>query len=650
MSLEEVIRHLVEISSKQQALTEQLTARQDRLEQQLHQVAGRIPLPEVSAHHHITKLSDLDDIDAYLHTFEVIAERECWPKENWARMLAPFLTGEAQRAYFALETPQNEDYKALKKEILARMGLSTISAAQQFSQWSYDEKQPVRTQAAQLSRLGRLWLLGGDPSAVQVAEKVMVEKMMRALPRHLRTLTSMRNPGSLATLVEAVELAEAHVARDMGERAALPTRRVNTPWRPVEGTSRPDSRPAVPSPMDEPMPTEPTMYSTPALTAGCVVHRNIPPEAPTRKVRIGGKTQTATLDTGSAITLVHPKTLKYQHEGKGRIPITCVHGDTRHVTAQRVTIAAKPGSWRIEVGVVPDLPVPLLLGRDWPGFDELLTHHHALSARPKKKSKTRAHRDRKPVLMTTESDRGGESSTSSKLYFDLFQQITAGGDFGRAQREDKTLKHCWSQVRRIDGKKRLPSPHPLPHFVEKNGLLYCVAERRGKKKALLVIPRTKRETVLDWAHTHPRIGHLGAGNTMKRVRDRFHWPDLDGEVKRYCQACNTCQRTSPQRSTPSPLIPSPIMNVPFTHTGMYVITPPLNTLTLFCRNPRTRTTLRGGGCSEYTGTTSPWSRIHPSWHLIHTGSISAGANQEETHISQPHTRGGRASFFHDSLR
>ncbi|XP_073809816.1 uncharacterized protein [Danio rerio] len=431
MSIEEVVRHLAEISRRQQVITEQLTARQDRMEQQLRQAAGSSQFSEVSAHRFITKLSDLDDIDAYLHTFEVIAERERWPKESWARMLAPFLTGEAQRAYFALETPKNDDYKALKKEILARMGLSNISAAQQFSQWSYDDKKLVRTQAANLSRLGRLWLLGGDPTAVQVAEKVVIEKIMRALPKRLRTLTSMRNPDSLAALVEAVELAEAHVARETGERAALPPRRVNAPWRPVEGTTRPGSRPAVPSPVDEPMPTEPTSHSTPAWMAGCVVHRNVPPEAPTRKVCIDGKTQTATLDTGSAITLVHPKTLKYHQEGKSRIPITCVHGDTRHVPSQKVTIATKSGSWRIEVGVVPDLPVPLLLGRDWPGFDDLLTHHQARSARAKKNSKGRAQRDRQTALMATESDRGGESS-SANLYYDLFQQITAGGDFGRA--------------------------------------------------------------------------------------------------------------------------------------------------------------------------------------------------------------------------
>lgn len=61
-------------------------------------------------HHHLTKLSNLDGIDAYLHTFEVIERREIWPKSDWVKIIAPFLTRESQWAYFALEAPHNDDY------------------------------------------------------------------------------------------------------------------------------------------------------------------------------------------------------------------------------------------------------------------------------------------------------------------------------------------------------------------------------------------------------------------------------------------------------------------------------------------------------------------------------------------------------------
>ncbi len=33
---------------------------------------------------------------------------------------------------------------------------------------------------------------------------------------------------------------------------------------------------------------------------------------------------------------------------------------------------ANPGTWQVELGILKDRPVPVLLGRDWPGFEELL--------------------------------------------------------------------------------------------------------------------------------------------------------------------------------------------------------------------------------------------------------------------------------------
>ncbi len=50
-------------------------------------------LPKMTAH---------DDVEAFLQMLENTAVREGWESEDWARLLAPLLTGEAQRAYFAL--------------------------------------------------------------------------------------------------------------------------------------------------------------------------------------------------------------------------------------------------------------------------------------------------------------------------------------------------------------------------------------------------------------------------------------------------------------------------------------------------------------------------------------------------------------------
>ncbi len=223
-----------------------------------------------------------------------------------------------------------------------------------------------------------------------------------------------------------------------------------------------------------------------------------------------------------------------------------------------------------------DLPVPVLIGRDWPGFDRLLaslTQPASPGRGRRKRAPTKRHHQR-PILLASDSGRDGESpSQNPNLFFDVFQQVTGGGSFGREQREDDRLKHCWAQVRILDGKEVQPGPHPLPHFVVQKGLLYCVAQRRGEEKLLLVVPRTKTETVLELAHSHPMAGHLGPANTVQRIRDRFHWPGMDAEVKLFCQACPTCQVTSPRKPPPSPLIPLPIIEVPFERIGMDLVGP-----------------------------------------------------------------------------
>ncbi len=127
-----------------------------------------------------------------------------------------------------------------------------------------------------------------------------------------------------------------------------------------------------------------------------------------------------------------------------------------------------------------------------------------------------------------------------------------------------------AQIRIIEGREAQPGPHHLPHFIIQNGLLYCVAQQRGEEKLLLVVPRMKTETVLELAHSHPLVG---AANTIQRIRDHFHWPGLEDEVKRFCQACPTCQVTSPRTPPPSPLIPLPIIEVPFERIGMDLVRP-----------------------------------------------------------------------------
>ncbi|KAH0630596.1 hypothetical protein JD844_013806 [Phrynosoma platyrhinos] len=59
-----------------------------------------------------------DDAQAFLASFEQVAEACQWPKEEWVARLLPALSGEAKQAFVNLEVKGREDYGKVKAAIL----------------------------------------------------------------------------------------------------------------------------------------------------------------------------------------------------------------------------------------------------------------------------------------------------------------------------------------------------------------------------------------------------------------------------------------------------------------------------------------------------------------------------------------------------
>ncbi|KAG5855992.1 hypothetical protein ANANG_G00002980 [Anguilla anguilla] len=67
-------------------------------------------------------------------------------------------------------------------------------------------------------------------------------------------------------------------------------------------------------------------------------------------------------------------------------------------------------------------------------------------------------------------------------------QAQRKGQFGTAQVQDDRLRHCWSQVRVLEGVKRGEGPLEANYFSVQQGLLYYHTTRRGEVRELLVLP------------------------------------------------------------------------------------------------------------------------------------------------------------------
>ena len=572
----------------------------------------------------LTKLTPADDVEAYLEIFERTACREGWAPAEWAGLLAPFLTGEAQQAYFNLPGPESGSYEKLKTAIRAHYGYSLAARAQRYHEWAYEGNQPARAQVMRLTRLARNWLEEGD--GPPVLARLVLDRCTRALPPEARKYVCQQGPRDTETLIALLE--NHHVTTEMGRsvKAEGPRRpgggapanprptMTRTPPRGREPNKRPlrdeqrcfgcgrrghwaQDCPGEEAPMA-------TAAETPApchyLTT-CWAHE--PSRAPQFPVRIAGRDTAATLDSGSAITLVRAD-LAPTPEGEG-IAVACVHGDTREYPTTHVRIITPRGSCRQQVGVVKNLPVPVLMGRDCPLFARYWVDGPPEPQRPKEKGRGPTREAVRPAWVapvpsgdeeTPPEEPGPSRQTRSQTRpprqgaapdrpvepmpgLSEFSALDGEpedpeGRFGRAQREDPNLQPAWRSACMLEGvpqgRGSVPAP---PYFKVVNGLLYRVCVCQGVPADQLLLPRGYISKALYLAHTHLLGAHLGMEKTYERLRARFYWPGIKRAVEDYCRCCAECQLHSPRNTVPSPLIPLPIIDVPFQRIGMDIVGP-----------------------------------------------------------------------------
>ncbi len=135
--------------------------------------------------------------------FERTAIREKWPEDELGAMLAPFLTGEAQRACQDLQAKDAADYAKLKRAILSHYGHSLPARAQRFHAWIFDPTQPVRPQIATLTRLTKAWLTTGEGPTV--VERIVLDCCICSLPTEAKRYAAQTSPADVETLTALLE-------------------------------------------------------------------------------------------------------------------------------------------------------------------------------------------------------------------------------------------------------------------------------------------------------------------------------------------------------------------------------------------------------------------------------------------------------------
>ncbi|XP_044317448.1 uncharacterized protein K02A2.6-like [Drosophila rhopaloa] len=104
--------------------------------------------------------------------------------------------------------------------------------------------------------------------------------------------------------------------------------------------------------------------------------------------------------------------------------------------------------------------------------------------------------------------------------------------------------HCkWIQGMQV---KIREYPEKFSDYMMKNGQLYRNLGHRADDEDYfpwkLCVPSSNRVRVLRECHDAPTAGHLGVRKTISRLSQRYFWPGMFRDAKRYVQRCESCQK------------------------------------------------------------------------------------------------------------
>ena len=174
----------------------------------------------------VTKVTEADNIEAYLTKFERLMQAYEVPQEQWAFKLAPQLVGNAQQAYAALGPDDAKDYAILKKAILLRYDRATDRDLELLLE--------RRVRLTENSLLGcRIWLISGlSNTKEELKDLIVLEQLVSTLPENVRIWVKEQKP---KTSTEAGQLADDYTeARKQNSKVTsgdLTRRQVDQPPR-----------------------------------------------------------------------------------------------------------------------------------------------------------------------------------------------------------------------------------------------------------------------------------------------------------------------------------------------------------------------------------------------------------------------------------
>lgn len=145
----------------------------------------------------LTKLTAEDDVEAFLETFERTAEADQWPRDQWAYLVGPYLTGPTQVAVKALTKDDATNYKVVKAAVLDRYEINPETARQKFRSVTWGPSMRPQELVATLRDAALRWLRPTMEDGRRIIEAVVLEQLLLIMPPRARHWVACSKPPDL---------------------------------------------------------------------------------------------------------------------------------------------------------------------------------------------------------------------------------------------------------------------------------------------------------------------------------------------------------------------------------------------------------------------------------------------------------------------
>lgn len=547
-----------------------------------------------------------EDIDVYLLHFERNAIAHKWPKECWGRRLATVLRGKAKVAYLRLEPAESASYDVIKRTLLEEFHRTPAFYCKQFRNMRKEPEENFKQYLKRLKTSMDRWLQLAevdrtDPEAMY--DIFLKEQLVSIFSPELAQHVLEKGKSSAA---QAAEFAFLHIeAKREAKSTSAGVVSRDPPVRPrlevKKGSDRPKEEKKAKSFRTAATNAEPGKGSTSRrdpkdlICFRCKIKghlaRNCPAPAVANSVCtarvgrhgiseaatlcedcegksfqpecisfIGGKRAQSLRDTGADNVFVRSDFVKPEdYTGDTRDAEMADYGFKRNYPVAVVDIDSPFVQGRLLAIVVEHIRPDIFIGNsaqredgEWieiPVFPQK-NRLQAVTTRAQQRQDTTT-----KVMPVATVD--GLGITPDRLK--------------ELQEQDATLLRARQTAKEAT---TLQAGTNTKTFRYSKGVLKrCFKDKSGEHTQVCV-PKTLRASVMRLAHDTPMAGHLGAKKTQERIWAVFYWPGMCGDIRRYCQSCDRCQKITPKgRVRKVPLGHMPLPFIPFERVAVDLVGP-----------------------------------------------------------------------------